>query len=213
MRHAVALVLAAVLAAPAHAGSLRFVENAPTHYDFVDIPSLPGEFGRGEFAFELWVKPDATYPIGPTVRASYAQLRNWTDADPEPYSSDGWWLAGNWLLDGHTRPEGFMPGDTREGTFSLQFYGGGRLRWTFADAKGGMPKGMVYAVQAWPATSTPSLLAGGNPPVRPSSCGSTVASSRPRTFRRAPTCDATGTGSRIQAIHRSWAAGASARKS
>jgi len=31
-------------------------------------------------------------------------------------------------LDGHTRPDGFTPDKTREGTFSLQFYGGGRLR-------------------------------------------------------------------------------------
>ena len=30
----------------------------------------------------------------------------------------------------------------------------------FADAKDGMPKGMVHAVQAWPASTTPSLLDG-----------------------------------------------------
>jgi len=160
-RHSfLALATAAGLGTPASSASLRLLENKPAEYDFVDIAALPSEFGRGEFAFELWLKPDAGYPTGPVWRASYNQLRNWSDADPEPYSSDGWRLAGNWLIDGHTRPEGFHPGDTREGTFSLQFYGGGRLRFMFADAKEGMPKGMVHAVQAWPASSTPSLLDG-----------------------------------------------------
>lgn len=147
-------------AAPLEASSLRLVESKPTAYDFVDVARVPPGFGRGEFAFEIWIKPDASYPVGPVPRASYNQLRHWSEADPEPYSSDGWWLAGNWLLDGHTRPKGFGPGNTREGTFSLQFYGGGRLRFMFADGEDGSPRGMVHAVQAWPASSTPSLLDG-----------------------------------------------------
>lgn len=142
------------------AGSLSFVANEPARYDFVDIAQLPAAFGRGEFALEMWIKPDQRYPVGPIWRSGYNQLSNWSEADPEPYSSDGWWLSGNWLLDGHTRPEGFAPGNTREGTFSLQFYGGGRLRFMFADSGQAMPKGMVYAVQAWPASSTASLLDG-----------------------------------------------------
>lgn len=145
---------------PGIAGSLRFVANAPATYDFVDIAQLPPSFGRGEFAFELWIKPDNSFPVGPVWRSGYNQLSNWSETDPEPYSSDGWWLSGNWLLDGHTRPQGFAPGNSREGTFSLQFYGGGRLRFMFADAGDNMPKGMVYAVQAWPASTTPSLLDG-----------------------------------------------------
>ncbi|WP_269716387.1 LamG domain-containing protein [Caulobacter sp. NIBR2454] len=160
-----AILLAAFsLCSPAVAGSLRFAENRPEQYDFADLARLPPEFGRGEFSFELWIKPDAGYPVGPVYRASKAQLRNWSDADPKPYSSPGWWLTGNWLLDGHTRPEGYTAGATREGTFSLQFYGGGRLRWMFADDKvnasmtAGEPQGSVYAVQAWPAATTPSLL-------------------------------------------------------
>lgn len=161
MRACLAVLAAfALLSVPAAAASLRLVENKPAEYDFVDISSLPPDFGRGEFAFEIWLKPDARYPVGPVWRAGYNQLKNWSDADPEPYSSDGWWLAGNWLLDGHTRPDGFAPGNTREGTFSLQFYGGGRVRFMFADGADGMPKGMVHAVQAWPASSTPSLLDG-----------------------------------------------------
>lgn len=160
MRVVAAFLFLAAQAVSAEAGSLRFVESRPTHYDFVDIGRLPPTFGKGEFALEMWIKPDASYPVGPVRRGTYEQLRHWSDSDPEPYSSDGWWLAGNWLLDGHTRPRGYDPGDSREGTFSLQFYGGGRLRWMFADAGTGMPKGMVHAVQAWPAATTPSLLDG-----------------------------------------------------
>jgi hypothetical protein len=144
----------------AMAGSVRFVANAPTRYDFVDIARLPASFGRSKFAFEMWVRPDNSFPVGPVWRSGYNQLSNWSDADPQPYSSEGWWLQGNWLLDGHTRPRGFGPGDGREGTFSLQFYGGGRLRFMFADTGENMPKGMVHAVQAWPASTTPSLLDG-----------------------------------------------------
>ncbi len=141
----------------ARSASLRLLESAPQRFDFVDIPSLPSDFGRAEFAFELWIKPDASFPVGPTWRASKNQLRNWSDADPEPMSAPGWWLAGNFLLDGHTRPRGFDPDATREGTFSLQFYGGGRLRWMFADGDLDVP-GKVWSVQAWPASTVPSLL-------------------------------------------------------
>jgi len=154
-----ALSLAAI-GGPASAGSLRFLESAPTHYDFVDIPRLPPEFGRGEFSLELWIKPDASFPVGEVWPPSYGQLKNWASEDNRPYGSDMWWVSGNWLLDGHTRPKGYGPGDTREGTLSLQFYGGGRLRVMFADKTEGMPRGGVYAVQATPASKAKSLLDG-----------------------------------------------------
>ena len=142
------------------AGSLHFVANLPQQYDFVDIPRLPKEFGRGEFTLELWVKPDNGFPVGPVRRATIAQLSNWSEEDPEPYSGGGWWWSGNWLLDGFTRPHGITTADTREGSFGLQFYGGGRVRWTFADADEGLPTGKVWAVQAWPAATTANLLDG-----------------------------------------------------
>ena len=151
---------ALALSAPAQAGSLYFGANRPEQYDFADLGRLPGEFGRGEFTFEIWVKPDRSFPVGWVERGTRDQLTHWSEADPEPGSSHQWWNAGNWLLDGHTRPSGFAPGDSRAGTFSLQFYGGGRLRWMFADGAEGMPKGMVHAVQARPAASVPSLLDG-----------------------------------------------------
>lgn len=162
-RGATAALLAALLllaAREAGAASLRLLANEPTHYDFADLAQLPPSFGRSEFTFELWIRPDDGFPVGPVWRGGYNQLSNWSESDPEPYGSPGWWLAGNWLLDGHSRPEGFMAGDSREGSFSLQFYGGGRLRWMFADGKAGLPVGSVWAVQAWPAASTPSLLDG-----------------------------------------------------
>lgn len=152
--------LAVAVPLRASAGSLRFVESAPTRFDFVDIPRLPAEFGRGEFALELWIKPDAGYPVGEVWPPSYGQLKNWSSADPKPYSSPMWWVRGNWLLDSHTRPRGYGPGDTREGTLSLQFYGGGRLRFMFADKTEGMPVGGVYAVQAETTSEAPSLLDG-----------------------------------------------------
>jgi hypothetical protein len=145
---------------PTRPGSLRFVENRPTEYEFADIPRLPAKFGRGEFAVEMWVKPDASFPVGEVWAPSYGQLKNWSSEDNRPYSHPMWWVSGNWLLDGHTRPRGYGPGDTREGTLSLQFYGGGRLRFMFADKTENMPRGGVYAVQAPVTAEAPSLLDG-----------------------------------------------------
>ena len=64
-----------------------------------------------------------------------------------PQTGGSWWYKGNFLLDGHNNA------DFGRGTFSLQVYGGGRLRWLFGD-------GQLVPVQAWPADSTPSLLDG-----------------------------------------------------
>jgi hypothetical protein len=144
----------------AFAGSLRFLPSEPKQFDFADQKVLPPTFGAGEFTLELWIKPDSKFPVGLTARGTIDQLINWSDFDPKPYSRGDWWYSGNWLLDGHTRPRGFSQGDTREGTFSLQFYGGGRLRWMFADSGTEIPVGKVWAAQAYPASTTPSLLDG-----------------------------------------------------
>ena len=56
-------------------------------------------------------------------------------------------------------PDGFDAFDTRESTFSLQMYGGGRIRWMFADKDLEIP-GKVYAVQAYPAAAVTSFLDG-----------------------------------------------------
>lgn len=148
------------IALPAPAGSLRFLPNEPRQFDFADQRALPPAFGAGEFTLEFWIKPDNSFPVGDTDRGTIGQLTNWSEIDFRPYSRPDWWYEGNWLLDGHSRPRGFSPADTREGTFSLQFYGGGRLRWMFADDADVVPVGKVWAVQAQPARSTASLLDG-----------------------------------------------------
>jgi len=140
--------------------ALRFLKSEPNYFDFADQRTLPPTFGVGEFTFEFWIKPDASFPVGFTDRGTINQLIAWSNADIAPYSAGNWWFPGNFLLDGHTRPDGFTPDKTREGTFSLQFYGGGRLRWMFADDGDVAPVGKVWAVEAFPASTTPSLLDG-----------------------------------------------------
>jgi hypothetical protein len=97
-------------------------------------------------------------PRAPPVRCAHPLSRHPVVDDPRP-GTPGWWLAGNWLLDGFSRPDGFGPRDTRAGSFGLQLYGGGRVRWTFADAEV-TPADSVIGVQAWPASAAPSLLDG-----------------------------------------------------
>ncbi len=159
------LLAIALLASPLDTASARSIQlhaNAPQQFDFGDIAAIPAPFGQGEFTFEIWVKLDDRYPVGSTLRATKQQLLNWSNADPEPYSAIGWWYPGNWLIDGHSRPMGFTTGlESRAGTFSLQVYGGGRIRWMFADGdENETPKGSVWSVQAYPAANTPSLLDG-----------------------------------------------------
>ena len=45
-------------------GALRFLKSEPNHFDFGDQRTLPPTFGTGEFTFELWIKPDASFPVG-----------------------------------------------------------------------------------------------------------------------------------------------------
>jgi hypothetical protein len=95
------------------------LKSEPQHFDFADQRTLPPSFGVGESTLELWLKPDASFPVGFTDRGTLNQLSAWSNADPGPYSTGNWWFAGNFLLDGHTRPDGFTADKTREGTFSL----------------------------------------------------------------------------------------------
>ncbi len=116
--------------------SLSFTVNEanPTpsdiRYDFGRQLVIPAGFGDGEFTFELWIKADNSFPFGPTQNGGDLQLTNWSDipANPQPSDGSGWWYAGNFLLDGHANA-----GNGR-GTFSLQIYGGGRVRWHFYDS-------------------------------------------------------------------------------
>lgn len=147
--HSIATLTAAFEAV---AQSLNFVQNANSQHDYARHTTIPSGFGSGEFTLEVWLRPDDSFPIGATGGGSN-QLIRWSSADPEPYSSSGWWFTGNFLLDGHNNSS------FADGTFSLQFVGGGRVRWDFGDgAFAG--NGGHWAVQAWPSNTTPSLLDG-----------------------------------------------------
>lgn len=153
-------------------GSLNFTKNATGQHEYTAMDKLPPSFGKGEFTFEMWIKPDNSFPVGKTPwpqdpypmkpedinrwAVNEDQLTNWSDSDEKPESWMGWWWHGNWLLDGFSRNYG-----DRDGTFALQFYGGGRLRWLFDDGTGpSVDKGYLYSVGVYPATETPSLLDG-----------------------------------------------------
>lgn len=135
------------------AASLGFFVNAANDYDFGRQLTIPAGFGDGEFTFELWIKPDESFPIGPTQGGGSDVMNNWSDADNTPLSAGNWWFEGNFLLDG------FNNGAFQNGTFALQFYGSGRVRWLFGD---GVSPGLgdVHSIQASPASSGPNLLDG-----------------------------------------------------
>ena len=126
-------------------GAVRFVRNAFREHDYSLEATLPSAFGEGELTFEMWMRLDASFPVGP-ADGGESQLTDWCDVDNEPYSDGAWWYKGNFLLDGHNN------NSFEQGTFSLQFYGGGRLRWLFGDGS------TQWSVGVYPATGTPSLL-------------------------------------------------------
>lgn len=132
-------------------GSISWLANPDGLHDYGHQLQLPPTFGVGEFTFQMWIKPDESLPVGST--AGDGTLTNWSSEDEEPYAAGNWWYRGNFLLDGHNNVAGFS-----QGTFSLQFYGGGRVRWLFGD--GSVISGGVWSAGAYPATETASLLDG-----------------------------------------------------
>lgn len=139
-------------AGPGTGFALRFVRNATRAHEWGEQVTLPPAFGAAEFTLELFVRLDDAFPVGSTAGGD-DQLTNWSDADEVPYGDGDWWYAGNFLLDGHNNAS------FSEGTFSLQLYGGGRVRWLFGDGAVSRAGG-VWSVGAHPASSTPSLLDG-----------------------------------------------------
>ena len=147
------MVALLVFGAPHATGqSLLFDDNAASQHEYGQQLTIPSGFGEAEFTLELWIRLDDSFPVGRTGCCAQ-QLVNWSDADNAPYSGCCWWYEGNFLLDGHNNSS------FDQGTFSLQFYGGGRLRWLFGDGVFAGPGGH-WSVGAFPATSTPSLLDG-----------------------------------------------------
>jgi len=102
--------------------SLNFVIDTTNQEDYAQQVDLPTGFGNGDFTLQLWVKPDNSYSIGPTAVDPY---QYWSDLDNTP-GGTGWWYEGNFLLDGHNNV-------SEVGTFSLQVFGSGRIRWLFHD--------------------------------------------------------------------------------
>ncbi|MEW5737786.1 MAG: LamG-like jellyroll fold domain-containing protein [Myxococcota bacterium] len=134
-------------------GAVAFHVNPQGQDDYGQLTQLPPGFGAGEFTFELWIRPDATLATGGCVDGTAGQRTQWCTQDPQPGSASDWWYKGNFLLDGHNNS------DFGAGTFSLQFYGGGRVRWQLGD-EGNAGAGGTWGVQAWPASNAPSLLDG-----------------------------------------------------
>jgi peptidoglycan/LPS O-acetylase OafA/YrhL len=141
------------LSTDAAAGSLAFRANEPRRFDYALQRNLPAGFGKGEFTLEFFVQPDEKLPVG-TTSDGVSQLTNWSESDSSPYGDDAWWYVGNFLLDGHNNAA------FGEGTFSVQFHGAGRVRWLFGDGTAVDRPGKLWAVQAVPASSAPSLLDG-----------------------------------------------------
>jgi hypothetical protein len=147
----VVAVLSLLLPLLVNASSLEFFSSTAGNFDYARAMSLPTNFGSGEFTFEVWIKPNNAYPVGSTSTSS-GQLQNWSNVDNQPYSRNDWWYHGNFLLDG------FNNSSFASGTFALQVYGGGRVRWLFGD--GSSLTGGVRSVGAYPASATKSLLDG-----------------------------------------------------
>jgi hypothetical protein len=128
MRLAIGLALAVTIFVARDGNAVSFRANETRESDYGLQTSLPKSFGAGEFTLDVRVRLDESYPVGRTgPQDSPGQLRNWSSADPAPYSRDDWWFEGNFLLDGHNNSAFW------EGTFSIQFCGGGRVRWLFGD--------------------------------------------------------------------------------
>ena len=134
-------------------GAIKFFQNVPDDHDYAHHTQIPAGFGDAEFTLEVWILPDDSFPKGPTGGGG-DRLTNWSTEDNMPYGAGDWWYDGNFLLDGHNNSSGFA-----DGTFSLQFYGGGRVRWLFGDGENAGPGGH-WSVGAFPATSGPDLLDG-----------------------------------------------------
>ena len=107
-------------------GGIQFVQNATQDYDYSQITTIPDGFGDAEFTLKVVVEPSQVSTIGDT-EISPGIRETWADETAEPYSSAEWWFLGNFLLDGHNNTA------FQDGTFSLQVYNSGYVRWTFGD--------------------------------------------------------------------------------
>ena len=134
------LCCASAVAAP---GSAEFFQNdaGASNYDYGEQITLPPGFGSAEFTLELWLRLNDSFPVGSTAGGEGQRL-NWTSENATRYGSSEWWYLGNFLLDGHNN-NAFS-----NGTFSLQHFNGGRLRWLFGDGSAASQNlGGVWGIQ------------------------------------------------------------------
>lgn len=141
---------------PPTTGSITFVSNAASDFEYGRIQTVPTNWGAAEFTFSMWVRPAvgtaSSYNFGDA-----AELTNWSAHDVQPYSAADWWYHGNFLLDGHNNASSAF----YDGTFSLQIVGSGRVRWLFGDgAAANARTGDLHAVQAWPSSGAASIRDG-----------------------------------------------------
>jgi hypothetical protein len=128
------------VANPFGTNGIQFVQNATQDYDYGVHTSLPNLFGDGEFTLKVVIEPSQVSTIGDTENSPGIR-ENWADETAEPGDSTEWWFLGNFLLDGHNNNA------FDDGTFSLQVYNSGYVRWTFGDGSASMPTGDLWGIQ------------------------------------------------------------------
>lgn len=124
-------------------GAIQFVQNATQDYDYSRITTIPNGFGDGEFTLKVVITPSQVSTVGDTENSPGVR-ENWADETAEPYTSAEWWFLGNFLLDGHNNSASAF----EDGTFSLQVYNSGYVRWTFGDGTAaGARTGDLHGIQ------------------------------------------------------------------
>ena len=119
---------------------VQVIENVTQDYDFMRQSTIPNLFGDAEFTLEVVIEPSQVTTTGSTASAPGIR-ENWSTETAEPGDSGTWWFRGNFLLDGHNN-------DTwNAGTFDLQIYNAGYVRWLFGDGDTGVPTGNLWGIQ------------------------------------------------------------------
>jgi hypothetical protein len=138
-------------------GSILFVTNGASNYEYGRIAVVPTNFGAAEFGMTLWgLLTNATassYNFGDA-----AERTNWSAHDVEPYSAADAWYHGNFFIDGHNNASSAF----HNGTLSLQIVGTGRPRWTFGDGAAAQARtGQLHVSQVYPSSGATNCINSG----------------------------------------------------
>lgn len=123
---------------------IQFVTSATNDHDTGIMTTMPAGFGDGEFTFEIVIEADESASTGDIsgTNPGAARRDNWATNTAEPYDDSEWWFWGNFLLDGHNN------NNFSNGTFSLQIYNSGYVRWTFGDGSAAAARsGGLHGIQ------------------------------------------------------------------